>query len=140
MLSDGVQEALDELSVLYPEKPLNYEEDGQGGAFVVVMEWDLAPQYEQASTWIGFHITHMCPFADTYPHYVRPDLKRADGAGLGEGFSAGAQWEGLQNKLGADLESRHAVQISRRSNRLSSDGIETPAVKLLKVLNWLNSQ
>jgi hypothetical protein len=140
MLNDGVIEAVEELGVLFPDRPLRWEADGQGGAFVIMSDCPLGPQYQQDTTWVGFHVTHMCPFADTYPHYVRQDLERADGAPLGEGFSAGAQWPGLQNSLGEAVGSRLSVQISRRSNRLAADGIETPAIKFLKVMKWLNSR
>jgi hypothetical protein len=139
-LNDGVVEAVDELMVLFPDRPLEWEADGQGGAHVVMSGFALGPQYEQEMTWVGFHITHMCPFADTYPHYVRSDLSRVDGGALGDGLSGSVQWVGLQGALGLHLGTRLAIQISRRSNRLAADGIETPAIKLLKVLTWLNSR
>jgi len=139
MLNDSVQAALDEISVLYPNTPLHVEEDGQGGAFAVLSAIRLGPQYEQEATWIGFHVTHMCPFADTYPHLVRPDLSRKDGAALGEGFGI-VEWPPLQGRLGEVTGTTKAVQLSRRANRRDSDGIETPLVKLLKVLRWLNSR
>lgn len=140
VLNDGVTEALEELGVLFPDRPLRWEADGQGGAFVIMSNCPLSAQYQQDATWVGFHITHMCPFADTYPHYVRYDLARTDGGALGEGFSGGVQWVGLQNSLGEAVGSRVSVQISRRSNRLAGDGIETPAIKFLKVMKWLNSR
>jgi hypothetical protein len=139
MITESVQAAIDEISALYPNTPLHVEEDGDGGAFVVLANIDLGPQYDQDETWIGFHITHMCPFADTYPHLVRPDLSRKDGAALGVGLSV-IEWPPLQGKLGEILGVKNAVQISRRSNRRDSEGLETPLFKLLKVLNWLNSR
>ena len=75
MISESVQDAISELTALYSaEGDLLYEGDGEGGAFVVVRSVKLESQYNQRRTWVGFHITHACPFADTYPHFVRPDL------------------------------------------------------------------
>ena len=44
----------------------------------------LGAPYEQVDTWVGFHITQGCPYADVYPHFVRPDLSRVDNKPLGE--------------------------------------------------------
>ncbi len=65
------------------------------------------------------------PFADVYPHHVRPDLTRCDGNGLGSGMQ-------VTRYAGFD---RPSVQISRRSNN-RDPSIETALHKLLKVIDW----
>ncbi len=119
-----VQQAIDEITSAYPGVPFTVREDGEGGAYVVLEEVDPGPLYQVRVTWIGFRITFQYPFADTYPHFVRGDLARADGRVLGEATSA------------ATFEGRSAIQISRRSNRLNPQ-TDTALIKLQKVLTWL---
>ncbi len=128
-LTPEVAEAVDEIRDAFPEVDVDVavREDGQGGAFVVVDPVDPGVQYEHRATWIGFQITFQYPYSDVYPHFVRGDLVRIDGAALGEGTSA-TTWEG-----------RPAVQLSRRSNHLDPT-TDTAVLKLLKVLEWLRSK
>lgn len=122
-----VRRALEELERAFPESAVMAQEDGEGGAKVVIEPVDLGPPYEQVTTWIGFHIGFQYPYADVYPHFVRNDLKRADGRPLGEGTST------------SSFLGRPAVQISRRSNRLDAER-QTALLKLLKVLEWLRTR
>jgi len=75
---------------------------------------------------VGFLISFQYPRADVYPHFIDGSVSRKDGAALGQGFSA-TTWQ-----------DRKALQISRRSNRLDPT-IDTAALKLQKVLDWLRS-
>ena len=120
-----VRMAVAEIAAVYPHVSL--EPDGNGGAHVVVEGLKLALIYRQRETWVGFHITYAYPQADVYPHFVRGDLCRVDGAALGRGTSTGCSYSG-----------RAAVQISRRSNRLNP-AVDTALLKLQKVLLWLNN-
>ena len=120
-----VRIAVAEIAAVYPHFGL--EPDGNGGANVVVEGLKLAPIYRQRETWVGFHITYAYPQADVYPHFVRDDLCRVDGADLGVGTSKGHSFSG-----------RAAVQISRRSNQLNP-AVDTALLKLQKVLLWLNN-
>ena len=120
--------AIAEIREAYPETTVTVREDGDGGAYVIVEEVDLGFVYRERATWIGFHITFQYPYSDTYPHYVRGDLSRADGRGLGDGMSQNHNFEG-----------KPAVQISRRSNHLDPQ-TETALLKLQKVLAWLASR
>jgi hypothetical protein len=122
-----VTQAIDEIRSAYPDVDVAVREDGQGGAFVVVDPVELGELYDQAETWIGFQITFQYPYSDVYPHFVRGDLARHDGATLGDGTSA-ATWEG-----------RPALQLSRRSNQLDPT-TDTAVLKLLKVLDWLRGR
>jgi len=126
-LTAEVAEAIDEIRSSFPDSKLDFHEDGEGGAFVFVDPVDPGPPYQQRETWIGFRVTFQYPYADVYPHFVRADLARADGAPLGEGTAA------------STFDGRPAVQLSRRSNRLNPE-TDTAAIKLHKVLTWLRSR
>ncbi len=67
------------------------------------------------------------PYANVYPHFVRGDLTRSDGQPLGEGTSV------------TTFDSRSAVQLSRRSNRLNP-ATDSAVLKLHKVLAWLGTR
>ena len=135
-----VQLAIDEIRDQFPDLTIIVAPDRSGGACVILENVPVGEAFAQASSWIGFHITHACPYADTYPHFGRADLARRDGQALPEGITPGHSWP--QPDVGADtsvMPARPAVQISRRSNRRDAAG-ETPNLKLLKVLQWLKSR
>ena len=127
-ITEEVQVALEELRASFPESSLALEETGDGGAWVRLEPVPTGPAFSQAETWIAFHIPYNYPEADVYPHFIRPDLVRADGQPPGVGFqpSIGC-WTG-----GAMM----ATQLSRRTNTLDS-ATNTAVGKLLKVLKWL---
>ena len=128
-LSPIIGEAVEQIRHSFAESAVTVEGDGMGGAWVVVDPVPLGPTYAQDDSWIAFLITFAYPDADVYPHFIRPDLSRVDGAPLGAGFSQ-TIW-GLSGDRG--------LQVSRRSNRLNP-AVDTAATKLLKVLKWLNDQ
>lgn len=119
-----VQAAIAEIAAAFPKTTA--EPDGDGGANVLVRDVPLGPAYKQRETWVGFHITYAYPVADVYPHFVRGDLARVDGAPLGGGTSP------------TEHRGQAAIQLSRRSNRLDA-AVQTALLKLQKVLRWLNS-
>jgi hypothetical protein len=123
----AVQKAIEELRTLFPGAAVSVQEDGDGGAYVTLDPVPLGGPYTQVDTWIAFHIGFQYPASDVYPHFVRGDLARRDGAALGEGMSK------------AQYRDRAAVQVSRRSNKLDPT-FQTAAHKLLKVLAWLESR
>jgi hypothetical protein len=122
-----VAAAVKEIKIAFPKSKVEATEDGEGGAVVVVDPIEPGEIYRQRASWIGFRITFQYPASDVYPHFVRGDLARIDGKGLGEGMSV------------TTFEGRPAVQISRRSNRLNP-ATDTAAFKLHKVLAWLRSR
>lgn len=126
-MTPEVAEAVDEIRSSFQESAVDVREDGEGGAVVFVEPVDPGPQYQQRSTWVGFRITFQYPYSDVYPHFVRGDLARVDGAPLGEGTSV------------TTFEGRPSVQLSRRSNRLNPEA-DTAVIKLHKVLAWLRSR
>ena len=121
--------AIEELSQTFSDATVTYESDGAGGAWVTIDSVQLGPVYEQETSWIAFQITFPYPEADVYPLFIRPDLRRNDGAPHKEGFQS-VPW-GPQGVPG--------TQLSRRSNRLNP-AIDTAATKVLKVLKWLSEQ
>ena len=123
----AVEKAIEELRATIPDAVLTIDEDGDGGAYVMLDPVPLIGPYTQTETWVGFHIGFQYPASDVYPHFVRPDLTRRDGAALGGGMSV-AQHRG-----------RSAIQVSRRSNKLDP-AVQTAAHKLLKVLAWMEKQ
>lgn len=126
-LAPEVGRAINEIADAFLDATVSAEADGEGGAYVFVRDVALAPIYRQRGTWVGFHITYTYPSADVYPHYVREDLCRVDGASLGAGMSP------------APFRDRPAIQLSRRSNRLNP-AMDTALLKLQKVLRWLNNR
>lgn len=135
-----VQRAIDEIREQFPDLGMIVAPDRSGGACVILEDVPLGGAFVQETSWIGFHVTHACPYADTYPHFGRSDLSRKDGQALPEGVTAGHSWP--QPDVGVDVSvmpARSAVQISRRSNRRDAAG-ETPNIKLLKVLQWLRAR
>ena len=126
-MTDAVAAAVADLRAAHPEATVTADEDNDGGAYVVVDPVPVGGLYVQESTWIGFRITFQYPYADVYPHFVRADLQRRDGRGLGDGISGGHKFAG-----------RPAVQLSRRSNHLNP-ALDTATLKLAKVLQWLTT-
>lgn len=107
-----------------------------GGAYVCIHEMPLGPPYAQRSTWIAFFITNACPFADTYPFYVRPDLSRLDSSALKLPLHANNSWAPQLSGFAA----RPAVMVSRRQNHTHCWGRETPLLKLQTVIAWMLKQ
>ncbi|MEU7692553.1 hypothetical protein [Microbispora hainanensis] len=122
-----VAAAIDGIRTTVDPSPVTVREDAEGGAYVIVESIALSDAYEQSETWIGFHVTFQYPYADVYPHFVRGDLARRDGQPLGEATSP------------SSFEGRVAIQLSRRSNRLNP-AVDTAAIKLVKVIQWLRTR
>ncbi|MDO3399178.1 hypothetical protein QWI29_03985 [Mycolicibacterium neoaurum] len=128
-VTETIAEAIEEIRATFADSAVTVVGDGNGGVWVRIDAVALGSVYEQDSTWLAFQITYPYPEADVYPHFVRPDLRRNDGAPNGTGFQA-VTW-------GPDEQA--GTQLSRRSNRLDP-AIDTAATKALKVLAWLNEQ
>ena len=125
-LTPEVSQAIQEIRIQFTDIQVVVRPDGDGGGYVIVESVPLSEIYLQTETWMGFHITYLYPDADVYPLFVRPDLTRVDGRPLGQGTSL------------ETFEGQPAQQISRRSNHRNVS-IDTAVLKLLKVLEWLNT-
>lgn len=112
-------------------------ESSCGGAWVLIHDVPLGGPYVQDTTWVGFFITSACPYADTYPFYVRPDLSRKDGAALKVPLHPNNQYWTFGPP---NTPRRPAVMVSRRQKQRHCLGRETPLLKLLTVLKWMLNQ
>ena len=122
-----VAKAIEEIRCTFESCDVEVEEDGSGGALLVIRDVPMGCPYVQPDVWFGFQITFQYPYADVYPHFTNADLARSDGGSLGSGFGT------------ASFQGQPAIQISRRSNRLNPER-DTAALKLLKVIAWMRSQ
>jgi hypothetical protein len=128
-MTPEVETAIEEIRQTFAGHNVHVESESQGGAHVTVDDLTLGDRYRPDSSWFGFTIPFQYPRADVYPHFVRPDLQRVDGCGLGQCFSGPTAWN----------NNKPAIQISRRSNRWDPL-VDSAAGKLLKVLQWVRNQ
>jgi hypothetical protein len=138
-MTPEVKAAIAEIEKQYEGHAILVGPDKDGGACVIVEGIPLGESYDQLETWVGFHITVGCPYADTYPHFVRGDLTRKDKAGHNEAFQPNHSFPLTGVVVGNTITARNALQISRRSNHRDPSGIETPLLKMMKVVAWFNS-
>ena len=127
MLKPAVLGAIEELREQFGDK-VQVHELGDGGCKVVVENVSLGSPYLQKETWFGFTITPLYPYADIYPHFVRSDLARADGAALS-----------VPIHINNNFYGQSAVMVSRRTRITGVDNPNSAVLKLLKVQSWLLS-
>lgn len=127
-MTPEVEAAIVELEAAFVDHTVEVMPDAQGGAYVVVQDLPLGPQYRPERAWVGFVVGFQYPATDVYPHFTDSSLARVDGVPLGEGFAQPVQWH-----------DRMSTQISRRSNGWNPVD-DTAALKLHKVLDWLASR
>ena len=140
-MTPEVEEAIEDIRRRFKDCTVLVGPDKDGGACVILEDVPLGAPYEQSHTWIGFHITHACPYADVYPHFMRGDLARADKKALGESMTQNHQFPQPGVVENNTIPPRPAVQVSRRSNKRDPQSdLETPLIKLLKVLRWVMSR
>lgn len=131
-LKQAVSIALDSVLAQLDADRVRSVADGQGGTWVEILDEPLGEAYSQDATFVIALLPFNLPNADVYPIFLRPDLSRADGADLGEGF----QVTGVQ--LPGDAAPRPAVQVSRRT-RGDFHG-QSAAQKITKVLAWVRQR
>lgn len=119
--------AIEELRRCFPDAEVQARANDDGGASVTIDSIDLGPAYHPGQTWIKFDISFQYPYADVYPVFVRPDLVRLDGLPHGEGISK------------STYENVKALQLSRRNNHLDPN-VDTAALKIIKVIEWLRAK
>lgn len=127
-LTPEVQLAIEELRSTFDTTEVVVEEVGDGGAWVRLGPVEMGAQYAQGETWIAFLISFQYPSADVYPHFVRPDLARRDGQPLGVAFQS-VQW---------GPAALPGVQVSRATRQIDP-AVDTAALKLLKVLDFIGA-
>ncbi|MGC4174488.1 hypothetical protein [Demequina sp.] len=131
-----IEAAISEIKDQFPEATITVVEDGDGGAYVSLDRVPLGAQYSQRETWMKFQITVTYPVSDVYPQFIDPAVRivgssHDDDTPMGEGSSVG-------NFRFANEEIL-AIQISRRSNHLDP-AVDTAALKLAKVMHWLETR
>jgi hypothetical protein len=131
-LKRAVSVALDSVLTQFDADRVRSVPDGQGGAWVEIVDEPLGEAYSQDATFVIALLPFNLPNADVYPIFLRPDLSRVDGAGLGEGFQVTAV------QLPGDAATRPAVQVSRRT-RGDFHG-QSAAQKITKVLEWVRQR
>jgi hypothetical protein len=132
-MKQAVQAAVAAIIEAYGAGNVRAVPDGQGGAWVEVTGVALGQTYTQDSTFALCLLPFNLPDADVYPLFVRHDLIRRDGGGLGEGFSTtSVSWPGEQQPTSA-------TQVSRRTRR-NEFTRQTPLQKINKVLDWVRTR
>jgi hypothetical protein len=128
-MTPEVQQAIIDLREVFSGHPIEVIPEAQGGAYVIVSEVTLGESFTPSVTWFGFYITFQYPGADIYPHFMGAEVKKANDCAIRQdGVSGPTAWQG-----------RAAVQLSRRSNRWNP-AVDTAALKLLKVIEWVKSK
>ena len=124
-VTPAVADAVAGVRHAFTDHPVHAWPDGKRGAFVVIEDLDLGPEWATAPTWLGFIVSYLHPEADCYPHHIRGDLQRADGQPLAPPFHPGRQFAG------------HPAVMVSRSSRRRDPRIDTPARKALSVLEFV---
>ncbi len=124
-MKQNVANAVRELKLAFPSSDIYSQEDGEGGAYVIVEDVSIGCRYRPSSTWLGGHITALYPYADIYPLFISDNVQRVDGVAFEPPVTPGAQF----------LE-RPALQVSRRNNQMQQNP-QTAVAKFLKVLHFL---
>lgn len=135
-----VEEALDELDAGAPGNGVQFVEDADGGAFVLVDGVAIGGRFFPSLSWIAFHITALYPDADVYPHFIDANVRYV-GTGPAtnqspEGNLPTAMTRGQYLILGTETP---AIQISRASHRRNSE-TDSALDKLLRVISWLKDR
>jgi hypothetical protein len=131
-LKSAVQNAVTQLGLAYPSIDLRVVPDAQGGAWIEMYAVPLGAPYQQSESFVVFLLPFNLPGSDIYPFFLRPDLSRTDGQGLGQGFqTTELAWPG-------DPGPRPVVQVSRRTR--SAFAAQTAPQKVAKVLDWIRTQ
>jgi hypothetical protein len=128
-VSAAVAVAVSQVRAAFANWPVHAWATADGSAIVIIEDIELGPRWIQDTTWLAFQISYLHPDADCYPHWVRPDLARANGAALVPPLHN-------QNQT---FDGRPAVMISRRSPR-RNPAIDTPARKAQSVVRFLREQ
>lgn len=121
-----VEEAVAEIRAAFSGKEIQVVTSPDGGAEVTIEGIDLGERYEPRKSFVGFRIHSTYPFSQVYPHFLRPDLRKASGTPLPTpGMTHGQQWRG-----------QPAIMVSR-SSRNWDPSRDTAVGKLYKVLEWV---
>lgn len=102
-------------------------EDGQGGAHVLLPGVELGDRFTPARAWLGAHIPALYPYADIYPVFMDPEVRRNDGRAFEVPITPNARF----------LD-QPAFQISRRNNQVQHHP-QTAVAKFVKIVDFLRN-
>lgn len=125
-----IEQAIAEIKAGFPNHETLVTGEPSGGAHVIVEDLPVGERLGPERTWVGFTIGFQYPYADVYPHFMRPDLTRAGGAPLTSPFNPGGTMPGFD---------KPAVMLSRRSNRWNP-ARDTALLKLHRILAYLHRE
>jgi hypothetical protein len=129
-MTPDVEKALAAVRRAFDGHSVETMETGDGGLHVIVDDLDLGPAFMPSRSWVGFTIPFNHPLGDVYPHFVRPDLARADGTPLTTPLNSGHVMPGFD---------RPATMVSRRSYRWNPSR-DTAVLKLMRIVGWFAEQ
>lgn len=129
-MTPAVATAIEQVKLAFPEYAVCFLPDAEGGAAVIVEDLPVGPAFIPSESWVGFALNYTYPRGHVYPHFLRPDLARADGQALTSPLNPGQMMPGFE---------RPAIMVSRASNRWDPSR-DTATLKLLRVLQWLREQ
>jgi hypothetical protein len=121
-----VSTAIEELKHQFSTATFTVNEDGQGGARVLIEPIRIGAKYSPSDTWLGFQIPAQYPYADIYPVFIG-NVVRVDGRPFVAPVTPGHSFGG-----------RPALQVSRRNSAVQS-GLQKAKTKILKVLDFLEN-
>ena len=124
-MKQDVAQAIEDLKEAFSSSDVSSQEDGDGGAYVIVEDVGVGCRYQPPSTWVGGHITALYPYADIYPLFIADNVRRVDGIAFEAPVTLGAQFLG-----------RPALQVSRRNNH-TQHYPQAAVAKFVKVLHFL---
>ena len=126
-MKPAVAEAIEDLKRAFPCSDVTANEDGQGGAYVVVETVHVGSRFEPVDAWMGGHIPALYPYADIYPVFIDATVRCRDGRCFEVPITEGHTFCG-----------RPALQISRRNNRIHNS-LQTAVAKFLKIIYFLGN-
>jgi len=129
-MTAAVEAAIQQVRLAFPEHTVLFLSDAQGGAAVIVEDLLIGPAFVPSESWVGFALNYTYPRSHVYPHFLRPDLARAEHKPLTSPLNPGQAMPGFE---------RPATMLSRASNRWDP-ARDTATLKLLRVLQWLREQ
>lgn len=120
-----VTQAIEDLKRKFPDSVLKFEDDGLGGAHVLLENMDVGPKLSPSRTWLGAHITGQYPYSDIYPVFMGVEVSRTDGKAFEVPITT------------VTHRGKPAWQISRRSSQAN---LKQPAhAKFMKVIDFLRN-
>lgn len=124
-MNSEVTDAIAELARAFPASKVTVNDDGEGGARVIVDPVEIGERFVPSRTWMGGHITALYPNADIYPVFIDATVRRADGTAFQAPVTEGHNFDG-----------RAAIQVSRRNNQIHACS-QTAVGKFMKVIDFL---